>query len=742
VPWQWPLPSGFPAPILLLAMASIGCCPGPRSLLLRTFLPLTLGLYLGPGPPPVEADLPSGPVHLEAVVCSPPRQGQDHRKWHGQRRWTTVRLDQIRQGDQPIVGRLRVTLPGAARLGRGDRLQLFLRAGSGSRRQVIDAQQWSIIESGGWMSRADHWRQAAIDRLLATDGWWGCALLLGERGLLESGTRWTMRRTGLGHLLAVSGLHIGIVLSLFLFMARRLRPPWSHMVRCTGALVVLGQAFLSGADPPAIRAAMTGAMLASGLLGGRIPTPLHALSFSMLIWCAMGLAPPSPAATISLCAVAGIHLVTTGRGNSRSILAAGLGAFFGAHVALAWWSPEMSPLSPLWTLVMLIPISIGIVLSMVQLLLLELLPTELLRHGWHAIGAVLETIPQWADRTPWSPWMAPVIGVPALSLTMLALLLISAGRLRWAMTAALAALLCVAIQSSLPDEGTIRLLSTGRGQCLLLDSPEATLLYDAGSLDAPDGGAARVRKALWKAGRSRVDWIIISHPHLDHYSAVPELIASGTVGGLLVSCNFSLSAVGRALEQQAQQHGVAVKHLSTGDRLRIGRWSIRVLASPDPRAPGPSISTNDRSMVIEVKGPEGSLLLPGDAEAPLLSSTSLSGPIDVLLLPHHGSHSLPLAQWIAHLAPRQVIVSRRGRLPRETQQALATVGITSVGMARSPHPLHRKIGDSSPDPLPDPQPLSKISFQPALICRRKEGPSRCPVAQRNRQPQKPGISPS
>lgn len=338
--------------------------------------------------------------------------------------------------------------------------------------------------------------------------------------------------------------------------------------------------------------------------------------------------------------------------------------------------------------------------------------------------------------------MAPVIGVPALSLTMLALLLISAGRLRWAMTAALAALLCVAIQSSLPDEGTIRLLSTGRGQCLLLDSPEATLLYDAGSLDAPDGGAARVRKALWKAGRSRIDWIIISHPHLDHYSAVPELIASGTVGGILVSSNFSLSAVGRALEQQAQQHGVAVKHLSTGDRLRIGRWSIRVLVSPDPRAPGPAISTNDRSMVIEVKGPEGSLLLPGDAEAPLLSSTFLSGPIDILLLPHHGSHSLPLAQWIAHLAPRQVIVSRRGRLPRETQQALATVAITSVGMTGSPHPLHRKIDDSSPDPLPDPQPLSKISFPPAIICRRKEGPSRCPVAQRNRQPQKPRISPS
>jgi hypothetical protein len=44
--------------------------------------------------------------------------------------------------------------------------------------------------------------------------------------------------------------------------------------------------------------------------------------------------------------------------------------------------------------------------------------------------------------------------------------------------------------------------------------------------------------------------------------------------------------------------------------------------------------------------------------------------------------------------------------------------------------------------LPDPQPLSKISLQPAIICRRKEGPSRCPVAVRNRQPQKPGISPS
>ncbi|MDE0959755.1 MAG: ComEC/Rec2 family competence protein [Planctomycetota bacterium] len=739
---QWPLPSGFPAPILLLVIGAIGYFPGPRALFLRTFLPLVIGFFIGPGPPSLEAHLPAGPVELEAVVCSPPRQGQDHRKWHGGRRWTTIRVDQIHQNDRPIVGHLWVTLPGSARLGRGDRVQLLLRAGSGNRRKVHSPEQWHILEAGGWMSHADHWRQAAIDRLLAADGWWGCALLLGERGLLDARTRSTMQKTGLGHLLAVSGLHIGIVLGLFLFLAKRLRPPWSSLLRCSGALVVLGQAFLSGADPPAIRAAMTGAMLAIGLLGGRIPSPLHALSFSMLIWCAMGLAPPAPAATISLCAVAGIHLVGAGRTDSRSILAAGLGAFFGAHVALAWYSPELSPLSPLWTLVMLPPISIGIVLAMVQVLFLDLLPTPLFRSGWEGIGALLEAITQLADQMPWSPWIAPVIGVPALSLAMLALLLISAGRLRFAVAALLVALLCVAIQDSLPDHGTMRLLPSGRGQCLLLDSPEATLLYDAGSLDAPDGGAARIRRALWRVGRSRVDWIIISHPHLDHYSAVPELMATGSVGGLLVSRNLSLSAVGRALEKQAQQHGVTVKHLSTGDRIKIGRWQLRIVVSPDPRVPGPAISTNDRSMVIEVEGPHGSILLPGDAEAPLLSRASLSGPIDLLLLPHHGSHSVPLAQWIAHLAPRQVIVSRRGPLPLETRQALASVGITSVGIAGEPILSHSKFSDSASDPLPDPQPLSMISLQPAILCRRKKGFPRCPVAPRNRHPKIPGVSPS
>ena len=275
VPWLWTLPDAAVSPLTVVVVAAIGCLPGPRSLMLRMLLPLLIGICICQGQRPQEAILPSGPVTLDGVVCSTPRLGQRRRQRANQHHYTRIKIDQIRCSDLRIEGEISVTLPEPARVGRGDRLHLILRAGSGSHRQVISAKHWHILETGGWMARADHWRQHAIDRLLAADGAWGCALLLGERGLLEAETRWTMRRTGLGHLLAVSGLHIGIVLGFFLALARRVRPPWSHSLRCCGAILVLGQAFLSGADPPAIRAAMTGAMLASGLLGGWRSTGRH-----------------------------------------------------------------------------------------------------------------------------------------------------------------------------------------------------------------------------------------------------------------------------------------------------------------------------------------------------------------------------------------------------------------------------------------------------------------------------------
>ncbi|MEE2857683.1 MAG: ComEC/Rec2 family competence protein [Planctomycetota bacterium] len=726
-PWLWKLPDGIGTPLMLLVVAGIGCLPGPRSLMLRMLLPLLIGIYLGQGQQPQEAVLPSGPVTLDGIVSSTPRLGQRRRQLANQNLYTRIKIDQIRCSDLRIEGEISVTLPEPARVGRGDRLHLLLRAGTGSHRQVSSSRNWHIIEPGGWMARADHWRQAAIDRLLAADGAWGCALLLGERGLLDAETRWTMRRTGLGHLLAVSGLHIGIVLGFFLALARRLRPPWSHSLRCCGAILVLGQAFLSGADPPAIRAAMTGAMLASGLLGGRIPSPFHALSFSMLIWCAMGLAPPSPAATISLSAVAGIHVVGFCRGENHSTLSAGLGAFFGAHVALAWWSPELSPLSPIFTLLMLPPVGAGILLGLLNMLPEMLLPVSWLEPCWHGLDWILVGIPRLADRCPGSPWLAPCIGVPALSLGMLALLWVSAGRLRLALGTTLLAVGAFSISATMGSVESVRLLPTGRGQCLLLDAPDSTLLYDAGAIDALDGGAAMIRRELWRLGRHRADWIIISHLHLDHYSAVPELLQTGSVGGLIVSDGFSLDATGSALERIASRRGIPVLHIGAGDRLRLGSWHLRAISAQGSQRAGPPISTNNRSLVLELLGLRHSMLLAGDAEAALLASSLASGPIDLLLLPHHGSPAEGLADWISRLAPVRWMAARRGPLPPATQRALAL----SRWQSRA-GPDSTSLIDET-DPLLERSPLSMMPCEPASPCRRREGNRRWWLEARSRR---------
>jgi len=701
--------------IILVAVTTL--IPGPRWVLVRCLLPFLLGLSFATQPT-TTATLPTGPVELQGVISTAPRLAWKRGGGPQRQRSTSLLLRRLQKDGTPIAGKLWIRLPGplvAGPLvaGRGDRVQLMIRSGSGSTRQVVSMNHWQVIERGGLLSRVDRWRLTLIDRLLEVDAVWGCALLLGERRLLPSHLRDTMRNTGLNHLLAVSGLHIGLVLGCFLWLACRFPPPTCQWIRTIGGATVLLQAFLSGADPPALRAALTGVLVAIGFLDGKLPSVIHALLLCIILWCAMGIGPPQASATISLCAVLGIHLVTGANkldqvDLQRSRIRAGLGAFFGAHVAIAWWSPDLAPLSPLWTLCMLPLLALAIVTALLTLFVSTRFPM-FLKGVWHHLSSALESIPELADRLPWTPWTAPAIGAPALSLSMLALLWLCAGRRRHFWITLILALFATGIDANLADRTTLRILPLGRGQGVLIDHPTTTLLYDAGSLDIADGGAALIRRELWKSRRSRIDWIIISHPHLDHYAAVPELLQTGRAGGLMVADNFTSSSAGRTLLAMAHRHRIPVRFLHAGERFRCGPWQIRVLAAPRVTANAPPPTTNNRSLVLELIGPHRSMVLAGDAEASLLASCPLAGPIDQLLLPHHGSHSSGLAHWLANLSPDQVLVSRRGPLP------LATV----AALDQSRIPLARER-----DPLPEPVPMPKMAMTSILSCRWREDRSR------------------
>ena len=68
-------------------------------------------------------------------------------------------------------------------------------------------------------------------------------------------------------------------------------------------------------------------------------------------------------------------------------------------------------------------------------------------------------------------------------------------------------------------------LSVGHGLSVLIELPSGqTMLYDAGQNDAPRAAVRAISESLWELGLRHVDAVVLSHPDLDHYNALPGLL--------------------------------------------------------------------------------------------------------------------------------------------------------------------------------------------------------------------------
>ena len=76
----------------------------------------------------------------------------------------------------------------------------------------------------------------------------------------------------------------------------------------------------------------------------------------------------------------------------------------------------------------------------------------------------------------------------------------------------------------------------GHGCAVLLEFPSGqTMLYDAGQSGAPSAGVRTISEFLWHRGITRLDAVVLSHPDIDHYNALPGLLEKFSVGEVCVS---------------------------------------------------------------------------------------------------------------------------------------------------------------------------------------------------------------
>jgi competence protein ComEC len=197
-----------------------------------------------------------------------------------------------------------------------------------------------------------------------------------------------------------------------------------------------------------------------------------------------------------------------------------------------------------------------------------------------------------------------------------------------------------------PDRLTVSFLDVGQGDATLIqDGSGAAVLFDGGPPEA------RVARLVRNSGVKRLSAVVATHQSRDHQGGLPEVLERFPVDLMLDGGDGTHDPGFRALEREADRRGVRRVRALAGQTLRAGGLEIRVL-SPPPRPPGaPRGDPNGRAVVAVVSEDGFRLFLSADAESPSLLPLRLP-PVTAMKVPHHGSEDPGLPQLLRRLRPK------------------------------------------------------------------------------------------
>ena len=584
------------------------------------------------------------------------------------------------------------------------------RRGIGARVRFVDPGLVAILRTGPRGARAEAWFISWLGRAgetrvsIATglrrrtpgpdeSGALLAALAVGDRDGVGPATRDAFARLGVSHLLAVSGLHVGLVAGLFYGLAR-----WGLVRfgdrgwdwRSPGALasVVAASAYalLAGLSTSVQRALVFAWLGLAALALGRRPSGLDLLAGAAVL---IGLF--APAAFFALgtqlsFAASGALLMarpevrepgSAGQSPGARILGAGRGLVHLSAVALLATAP--------WLAVHGLPFGAsGLVANLVAIPWTHfvLLPAALAAAaatGWGAPGGegVVEIARGAAEMTlvgvhwagEWLPNDPPRTGRPGvLVLGVSAGLAVLGCRLPRVEQVGLVALASVFwLQGAprvavYPGPPRLVMLDVGQGDALLLEDEIAAILVDAGRAipGRVDLGRRAVLPALESLGVESLDVVMVTHADIDHRGGIPAVIEELPVGEVWLPWGGIAESAYAPVLAAARAQSVPVFETGAGAGPRVvGTMNVQMVWPP--RVPGPGGSVpNARSLVAQIELAGWRLLLTGDIgaeeEAALVAGHhELSA--DVLKVPHHGSASSSSPGFLAAVAPSRLLLS-------------------------------------------------------------------------------------
>jgi competence protein ComEC len=638
-------------------------------------------------------------VDLAGVAAASPGPAAPVRvRVHGAAESGIPSLAEALPGDR-IRARVRLAAPRALRNpGVPDRLHRTRREGVGGRATLVHpALHVRLPEREGLhpLRGVERLRRRAGRRLAAREegGALLRALALGQRDGLARSTSESFARLGVSHLLAVSGLHLGLVAALVYGGARALlrraavlaarRDARSAALVCA-LVAAAAYALLAGSGVPVRRALVLLLALAARVLLGRpggSAAPLAAAALVVLAREPHALF--EAGAQLSFAAAAALSGAAAGRplasrperggaGAARRLALDALGASATALLAtaplaafhLGRSAPLALPVNLVaipWTAFVLLPSALA---AAAAAALPASTPGDALIAGAARIAHLSERVPvALAAALPGDPVPAPPAFGWLVASGLLALAALATSRLGARVAGAVGVGLALALAPPAvvaPGPPRLVVLDVGQGDAVLVQGRSGAVLVDAG-LAGPGGidlGRTAVLPALRALGVARLDLAVATHGDLDHRGGLVAVLGAVPVGALWLPTGGLADPAFGELVAAALRRGVAPLERGAGSPVaRVGDLVVEPLWPPSGPARG---SRNDRSLVLRVRVGDRWVLLAGDLEADgerrlLASGAELRS--DVLKLPHHGSRSSSTRALLDAVAPRVTVAS-------------------------------------------------------------------------------------
>lgn len=495
-------------------------------------------------------------------------------------------------------------------------------------------------------------------------------ITLGDRRDIKPGTEASMRNCGISHIVAVSGLHVGSAAMLALAMMTALGAgrKTRYLFACLAVLVVLG---LANFRPSALRAAIMVGLCFGGAAVGRKYDSLAGLSIAgMAILAANPRALFDPGLQYSFAAALGIILLWKKRkksGRVRSLVAVCAAAQLGI-LPLILARGEGVPVVSIAANLVAVPLVGPIIFAGWACVILFWICQPLGRAMATVTALMARSITAAASLLSSMPTVGlvgGVLGVVAMGLYILSL----AGFVRApagtrALFRPVVLLLTTALIAVFPFLGLaenragkgMTALDVGQGDAILLeDRSGGTVLVDGG----PDRRSV-VRK-LESRGVRRLDLVLITHPHRDHFEGLIEVLKRFEVGILMEGGpEGQMGDPIDEIRRLAEETGTELAIARQGQKVRISSgMQLDILYSPADST-GHLENENDRSVVAMARLDGLRVLLTGDAEKDVQGEILGMHPdieCDVLKVPHQGALDAANPEFINACRPSVAVIS-------------------------------------------------------------------------------------